>query len=103
MAKTLTKKGYVDRVTVRQAVKKVVYARNCQLTVLGDLPLGIATGRRDGPYSLGDKVFVWMKNESKKKAEGIWVREKVLLQEGVQVHKSVLRVNQSKVRRDHNP
>ena len=28
----------------------------------------------DGPYSLGDKVFVWMKDESKskKKAEGIW-------------------------------
>ena len=61
----------------------------------------------DGPYSLGDKVFVWMKDESKKKAEGIWVRGKVVSQEGamvlVQVHKSVLRVNQSKVRRDHDP
>ena len=61
----------------------------------------------DGPYSLGDKVFVWMKDESKKKAEGIWVRGKVVSQEGamvlVQVHKSVLRVNQSKVRRDYDP
>ena len=60
-----------------------------------------------GPYSLGDKVFVWMKDESKKKAEGIWVRGKVVSQEGamvlVQVHKSLLRVNQSKVRRDHDP
>ena len=156
--------GYVDHVTARQAVKKVVWARNCQLTVSGYSPLEIATGRRppdlfdietstpeqlsakppeedrtmlqlqrialrahqearqaldlrkdiarrvmpsDGPYSLGDKVFVWMKDESKKKAEGIWVRGKVVSQEGamvlVQVHKSVLRVNQSKVRRDHDP
>ena len=164
MAKALTEEGYVDRVTVRQAVKKVVWARNCQLTVSGHSPLEIATGRRppdlfdietstpeqlsaeppeedrtmlqlqrialrahqearqaldlrkdiarrvmpsDGPYSLGDKVFVWVKDESKKKAEGIWVRGKVVSQEGamvlVQVHKSVLRVNQSKVRRDHDP
>ena len=154
MAKALTEEGYVDRVTVRQAAKKVVWARNSQLTVSGYSPLEIATGRRppdlfdvesstpeqlsaeppeedrtmlqlqrialrahqearqaldlrkdlarrampsDGPYSLGDKVFVRMKDESKKKAEGIWVRGKVVSQEGatvlVQVHKSVLRVN----------
>ena len=131
MAEALTEEGYVDRVIVRQAVKKVVWARNCQLTVSGYSPLEIATGRRppdlfdvetstpeqlsaeppeedrtmlqlqrialrahqearqafdlrkdiarrvmpsDGPYSLGDKVFVWMKDESKKKAEGIWGR-----------------------------
>ena len=156
MAKALTEEGYVDRVTVRQAVKNVVWARNCQLTVSGYSPLEIATGRRppdlfdietstpeqlsaepleedrtmlqlqrialrahqearqaldlrkdiarrvmpsDGPYPLGDKVLVWMKDESKKKAEGIWVRGKVVSQEGArvlaQVHKSVLRVNQS--------
>ena len=46
MAKALTEEGYVDRVTVRQAVKKVVWARNCQLTVSGYSPLEIATGRR---------------------------------------------------------
>ena len=61
----------------------------------------------DGPYSPGDKVFVWMKDESKKKSEGIWVRGKVVSQEGamvlVHIHKSVLKVNQSKVRRDHDP
>ena len=48
-----------------------------------------------------------MKDESKKKSEGIWVRGKVVSQEGamvlVHIHKSVLRVNQSKVRRDHDP
>ena len=61
----------------------------------------------DGLYSLSDKVFVWMKGESKKKSEGIWVRGKVVSQDGamvlVQVHKSVLRVKQAKVRRDHDP
>ena len=31
----------------------------------------------DGPYSKGDRVFVWMKDESKKKTEGIWVRGKL--------------------------
>ena len=46
MAKALTEEGYVDRVTVRQAVKKVVWARNCQLTVSGYSPLEIATVRR---------------------------------------------------------
>ena len=165
MAKALTEEGYVDRVTVRQAVKKVVWARNCQLTVSGYSPLEIATGRRppdlfdvetstpeqlsaeppeedramlqlqrialrahqearqaldlrkdlarlvmpsDGPYSLGDKVFVWMTDESKKKTEGIWVRGKVVSQEGamvlVQVHKSVLRVNsEPEVKEDGAP
>ena len=155
MAKSLEDEGYVDRVTVRQAVKKVVWARNCQLTVSGYSPLEISTGRRppdlfdvetstpeqlsseppeedrtmlqlqrialkahqearqamdlrkdlarrvmpsDGPYSPGDKVFVWMTDESKKKSEGIWVRGKVVSQEGamvlVHIHRSVLRVNQ---------
>ena len=46
MAKALTEEGYVDRVTVRQAVKKVAWARNCQLTVSGYSPLERATGRR---------------------------------------------------------
>eukprot|EP00439_Symbiodinium_sp_Y106_P029911 s6839_g3.t1 len=130
MAKALADEGYAERVTVRQAVKKVAWARNCQLTVSGYSPLEIATGRRppdlfdaetstpeqlsvnppeedratldlqriamrahqearqsldlqkdlarrvmpsDGPYQKGDRVFVWHKDESKKKSEGVWV------------------------------
>ena len=46
MAKVLADEGYAERVTVRQAVKKVAWARNCQLTVSGYSPLEIATGRR---------------------------------------------------------
>ena len=164
VAKSLEDEVYIDKVIVRQAVKKVVWARNCQLTVSGYSPLEIATGRRppdlfdiesstpeqlssepseedrtifqlqrialkahqearkamdlrkdlarrampsDGPYSPGDKVFVWVKDDSKKKSEDIGVRGKVVSQEGamvlVHIHKSVLRVNQPKVRRDHDP
>eukprot|EP00439_Symbiodinium_sp_Y106_P053545 s4190_g7.t1 len=61
----------------------------------------------DGPYQKGDRVFVWHKDESKKKSEGAWVRGIVVSQEGamglVEVHRTVLRVNQSKVRRDGDP
>ena len=163
LAKALADEGFAEKVTVRQAVKKVAWARNCQLTVSGYSPLEIATGRRppdlfdvetcspeqlsvdpssedrttlelqrialrahqearqaidlrkdlarrvmpsDGPYRKGDRVFVWHKDESKKKSEGVWVRGVVVSQEGamvlVEVHRSVLRVNQSKVRRDHD-
>ncbi|CAE7449626.1 RE1 [Symbiodinium natans] len=58
-------------------------------------------------YVKGDKVLVWMKDESKIKSEGVWVRGKVMGQEGamviVHVHQAILRVNQSKIRRDHDP
>eukprot|EP00439_Symbiodinium_sp_Y106_P072811 s1782_g13.t1 len=37
--------GYAEKATVRQAVKKVAWARNCQLTVSGYAPLEIATDR----------------------------------------------------------
>ena len=61
----------------------------------------------DGPYQKGDRVFVWHKDKSKKKSEGVWVRGIVVSQEGamalVEVHRAVLRVNQSKVRRDGDP
>ena len=46
MAKALADEGYAEKVTVRQAVKKVAWARNCQLAVSGYSPLQIATGRR---------------------------------------------------------
>ena len=53
----------------------------------------------DGPYQKGDRVFVWHKDESKKKSQGVWVRGIVVSQEGamvlVEVHRAVHRVNQS--------
>ncbi|CAE7518267.1 unnamed protein product [Symbiodinium necroappetens] len=157
MAKALADASYAERVTVRQAVKKVALVRSCQLTVSGYSPLVIATGRRPpdlfdvetrsseqlsadpaeedrttlelqriamrahqearqsldlredrarrvtpshGPYQKEDRVFVWQKDESKKKSAGIWARGIVVSQESamllVEVHRAVLRVNQSK-------
>ena len=158
----IKEEGFLESITVRDAVKKVVWARNCQLTISGYSPLEIATGRRppdlldvetsspeqlsasapredrtnqelqriamrahqearqaqdlrsdlarrvmpsDGPYVKGDKVFVWMKDESKIKSEGVWVRGKVMGQAGAMVivhaHQAILRVNPSKIR--HGP
>ena len=61
----------------------------------------------DGPYKKGDRMFVWHKDESTMKSEGIWIRGNVVSQEGAmvlaEIHRAALRVNQSKVRRDHEP
>eukprot|EP00439_Symbiodinium_sp_Y106_P037388 s4243_g4.t1 len=163
MAKALADEGYAEKVTVRQAVKKVAWARKCQLTVSSYSPLEIATGRRppdlfdvetntpeqnsanpsdedrtklelqriamraheearqsldlrkdlarrvmpsDGPYQKGDRVFVWHK-DGLRRSPKVYGSEESLSQEGamvlVEVHRAVLRVNQSKVRRDGDP
>ena len=156
-------------VTVREAVKRTVWARNIQLTVSGYSPLEIAAGRRppdlldietsdpaqlsvdplpedktqqemqrlalkahqearqaadprhdmakrtmpsDGPYKPGVKVFVCTAPPnanaiaSKAWKKERWIRGTVISQEGamvnVHVDDAVIRVNQSKVRRDHD-
>ena len=61
----------------------------------------------DGPYAHGDRVFVWIDDKAKYKAVGRWARARVISQNGaivtVETEKAVLRVNQSKVRRDYDP
>ena len=74
--------------------------------VLADLQRDLA--RRvlpsDGPCVHGDRVFVWIDGKAKYKAVGRWARARVISQNGeivtVETGKAVLRVNQSKVRRD---
>ena len=66
----------------------------------------------DGPYKPGDKVFVWTPPvsanpvASKAWKKERWVRGTVISQEGamvnVHVDSTVMRVNQSKIRRDHD-
>ena len=163
MPKSLEGDERLNGVTVRQAVKMPVWARNTQLTISGYSPLELATGRRpadlfdvetanpeqlsatppdedlstlalqrlalrahqearqsaglrhdmarrtmpsDGPYKQGDEVFFWHQDSSKFKDKGKWIRGKVLSQEGAMVHiptdKAVVRITQSKVRRDHD-
>ena len=162
MATSLEGDDRLNGVTIRQAVKMTVWARNTQLTISGYSPLEIATGRRppdlfvetanpeqltseppeedistlalqrlalrahqearqaadlrhdmarrtmpsDEPYKHGDEIFSWHQDSSKFKDKGRWIRGKVLSQEGAMVHihtdKAVIRINQSKVRRDHD-
>ena len=66
----------------------------------------------DGPYNPGDKVFVWSAppnaNSISHKAlrKERWIRGTVISQEGsmvnVHVDNAVMRINQSKIRRDHD-
>eukprot|EP00435_Cladocopium_sp_Y103_P025353 s87_g6.t1 len=66
----------------------------------------------DGPYKPGEKVFVWMlpanasSIASKANKKERWIRGTVIPQEGAMVNihvgDAVIRVNQSKVRRDHD-
>eukprot|EP00439_Symbiodinium_sp_Y106_P036560 s6218_g4.t1 len=66
----------------------------------------------DGPYKPGDKVFVWISPvnanaiASKAWKKERWIRGTVISQEdamvNVHVDNAVMRVNQSKVRRDHD-
>ena len=39
----------------------------------------------DGPYTKGEKVFVWHKDDNKKKSEGVWMRGTAVSQEGAMV------------------
>ena len=52
-------------------------------------------------------MFVWIADKAKCKAVGRWARARVISQNGaivtVETDKAVLRVNQSKVRRDYDP
>ena len=61
----------------------------------------------DGPYVHGARVFVWIDDKGKYKAVERWARARVISQNGaivtVETDKAVLRVDQSKVRRDHDP
>ncbi len=60
----------------------------------------------DGPYKQADEVFYRHQDSSKFKDKGKWIRGKARSQEGAMVHihtdKAVIRINQSKVSRDHD-
>jgi hypothetical protein len=85
----------------RLAIRAHMEARQLQ-----DLRRDIARNLRpsDGPYSPGDKDFFWEKDHSKIKDTGRWVRGRALGQNGsmvtIETDKAVVRINQSKVRKD---
>ena len=61
------------------ALKSHIGARQLE-DLRHDLALRIKPS--DGPYSSGDKVFVWVKDHSKIKDSGCWERARVLSQQG---------------------
>jgi hypothetical protein len=87
-------------------IQRLAIRAHLEAKQLQDLRRDIARNLRpsDGPYSPGDKVFFWEKDHSKIKDTGRWVRGRVLGQPGsmvtIETDKAVVRINQSKVRRD---
>ena len=57
MTKSLEEDDRFNGVTIRQAVKMTVWARNTQLTISGYSPLEVPTGRR--PPDLFDVDFIF--------------------------------------------
>ena len=90
-------------VLMRLAMKAHLEARQLQ-----DLKHDIAKNLSpsDGPYDAGQKVFWWRHDQTKSKPGGVWVRAKVIRQQGAIVAldtgKEVVRVNQSWIRKDHD-
>jgi hypothetical protein len=60
----------------------------------------------EGPFKPGERVFFWSKDHSKIKDTGQWISGKVLAHLGpmvtIEVGNAVHKVNQSKVRRNHD-
>ena len=80
-----------------------------------DLRQDIASRLRlsDGPFVPGDKIYYWTEDKSKIKSDGShggkWIKGKILTAEGSMANIDlgtrlrVIKVNTSKLRKDHNP
>ena len=93
-----------------QELKKLALRAHLEARQSADLRRHLA--RRvlpsDKPYPPHkDRVFVWIDDKAKYKAVGRWARARVISQNGaivtVETDEAVMRVNQSKVRRDYDP
>ena len=89
-----------QEVLQRLAIKAHIEAQQLQ-----DLRKDIASRLRpsEGPFSPGEKIFYWDQDHSKIKS-GKWIRARVVGQTGsmvaIDTGKQVLRVNESKIRKD---
>ena len=65
----------------------------------------------DGPFNPGDKIYSWTEDKSKIKSDGShsgkWINGRVVSVEGsmvgIDLGTRILKVNVSKLRKDHNP
>jgi hypothetical protein len=89
--------------------QKIAMQAHLEATQLVDLRNDLARNLRpsDGPFKPGDRVYFWNKDHSKLKAIGCWERGRVLSHTGsmvlIETLRTVYRVNQSKVKLDHDP
>ena len=95
-----------DRLDVE--LKRLALKPHLEARQLNDMRSDLARNVRpsDGPYKPGDRVFYWNQDKSKIKNKGEWIRGKVLAQNGpmvtLETMNTVMTVNQSKVRREHD-
>ena len=90
------------------SLRKIALKSHIEARQLEDLRHDLALRVRpsEGPFKPGERVFVWVNDHGKIKDKASWVSAKVLSQQGPMVtaetHKSVIKINESKVRRNHD-
>ena len=96
-----------------QAIRKLATQSYLEARQADDLRQDIASRLRlsDGPFVPGDKVYYWSQDVSKIKSDGSykgkWIKGKVLTTDGTMIGLDlgtrIVKVNSSKLRKDHNP
>ena len=96
-----------------EATRKIAMKAYLEARQSEDLRRDIASKLQftDGPFFPGDKIFYWNPNAGKIKPHGgkssSWIKGKVISQDGsmitIDLGTRVLKVNSSKIRKDHQP
>ena len=96
-----------------EATRKIAMKAYLEARQSEDLRRDIASRLQltDGPFFPGDKIFYWNPNASQIKPHGgrssSWIKGKVISQDGsmitIDLGTRVLKVNSSKIRKDHQP
>ena len=93
----------MERICRRLALKAHLEARQAE-DLRSDLARNVKPS--DGPYAAGDHIFYWDLDKAKF-SKGSWKRGRVLATDGpmvtVEHEGGVQRINESKIRRDHDP
>ena len=89
-------------------LKKLALQSHLEARQLEDVKRDLAqrVKKSDGPFTTGERVFVWIQDPSRKKDLGKWLRGRVLSQTGpmvmVDMFSEVRTVNESNLRRNHD-
>ena len=96
-----------------QALRTLAMKKFLEAKQSDDLRKDIAShlSLSDGPFFPGDKIYYWTENKSKIKSDGShsgkWIKGKVVSSDGsmvgIDLGTRIVKVNVSKIRKDHNP